>query len=431
MRRWTAISTLALLVLCCLLTSSHSGELPTAKPEEVGVSSQGLDRLDAYIERIVDDKQFSGVVVMMARHGKVVHRKSFGLMELETKKPMCAEAIFRIASMTKPITSVAVMMLCDEGRLALDDPVSKYIPEFKNPRVLVSRQPLKTVPAKREITIRDLLRHTSGLTYAWNPELGPLYRQAGIIYGLTPEKVTLEENVKRLAKMPLLFSPGEKWEYGLSTDVLGRVVEVVSGISLDEFFQTRIFAPLSMNDTHFRLPEEKNSRLPAVYMRDDNGQMRRLFDGKMYLEPLPYSVDFAYNGKSTYLSGGAGLCSTASDYMRFCQMLLNGGQLNGKRLLREETVRAMRSNQIGDLSGLDLGPGEKFGLGFQVVENVEQKDQQLVGSYSWGGFFGTLFWIVPKEDWILVVMLQQVGGPERTRRWPAELERFAAAAVVK
>lgn len=427
MRRWLPLLSVTLLVLCWLSPSAYSDPLTTTKPEEVGVSSQGLERLDAYVQKIVDDKEFSGVVVMMARHGKVVHRKAIGLLDLEAKKPMKADAIFRIASMTKPVTSVAVMILCDEGRLALDDPLSKYIPEFKQPQVLVTRQPLKTVPAKREMTIRDLLRHTSGLTYVWNPVLGPLYREAGVVCGLTPEQVTLEENVKRLAKMPLFFSPGDKWEYSLSTDVLGRVVEVASGMSLDEYCQKRIINPLGMKDTHFRLPKEKNSRLAAVYIRE-KGQLRRLQDGKqeMFMGALPYSADFPYDGKSQYLSGGAGLCSTATDYLRFCQMLLNGGQLDGKRLLRNDTVRAMRSNQIGDLS---IGSGDKFGLGFGVVE--KSPHQQLVGCYSWGGFFGTLFWIVPKGDWTFVVMLQQVGGPEAGRHWPAELRRLAAAAVVR
>ena len=425
-----------ILVLLVLAVSPlvFSGELPSAKPEEVGVSSQGLDRLDAYVQKVVDDKQFSGVVVMMARHGKAVHKKAIGMLDLEAKKPMRADAIFRIASMTKPITSVATMILCDEGRLGLDDPVSKYIPQFKNSQVLVTRQPLKTTPAKREITIRDLLRHTSGLAYEWNPQVGPLYKEAGIVVGLTPGNVTLEQNIEKLAGMPLLFNPGEKWEYSLSTDVLGRVVEVVSKMPLDEFCQKRIFAPLGMDDSYFRLPKEKCGRLATVCLSDDKGPLQRLCDGKVYqtnvpfFGTVPFSVDFAYSGKTCYLSGGGGLCSTAPDYLRFCQMLLNGGELDGKRLLREETVRAMRTNQIGELN---LGTGEKFGLGFRVVEKVKQKDrQQLVGSYSWAGFFGTLFWIVPRGDWTLVVMLQQVGGT-RPSGWPKELEHLAAAAVVR
>ena len=417
------------LVFLSLVVSSFSGELPSAKPQEVGVSSQALDRLDAYIQKMVDNKQLPGVVVMMARHGKVVHRKPIGLIDFVTKKPMPLDAIFRVASMTKSITSVAVMILCDEGRIELDDPVSKYIPEFKNPRVLVSRQPLETIPAKREIRIRDLLRHTSGLTYVWNGQIGPLYREAGIACGLTPEKVTLERDIQKLAKIPLLFNPGEKWEYSLSTDVLGRVVEVVSGMPLDKFYQEKIFTPLGMDDSYFHLPKEKCSRLATVFLSDEKGRLQPLVEGKIYDGLVPYSVDSICDNKTCYLSGGGGLCSTASDYLRFCQMLLNGGQLDGKRILREETVRAMRTNQIGELT---IGPGQKFGLGFRVVEKVDGKDlQQLVGSYSWGGFFGTLFWIVPKEDWILVVMLQQVGGPKPPLGWPDEVERLAAAAVEK
>jgi CubicO group peptidase (beta-lactamase class C family) len=238
------------LVFLSLVVSSFSGELPSAKPQEVGVSSQALDRLDAYIQKMVDNKQLPGVVVMMARHG-----------------------------------------------------------------------------------------------------------------------------------------------------------------------------------SYFHVPKEKCCRLATVYLSDDKGQLQRRLEGKVYDGMVPYSVDSACNGNTCYLSGGGGLCSTASDYLRFCQMLLNGGQLDGKRILREETVRAMRTNQIGELN---IAPGQKFGLGFRVVEKIDQRDlQQLVGSYSWGGFFGTLFWIVPKEDWILVVMLQEVGGPKPPSGWPGELERLAAAAVVK
>src|SRR5437867_8447906 len=241
--------------------------LPTASPESVGLSAQRLERIGAIVQRDIDENRLSGSVTLVARKGCVAWFKAQGMMDKEAGKPMKPDAIFRICSMTKPITSVAIMMLYEEGRFLLDDPVSKYIPEFKNPKVLVkppSGQPY-TIPATKEITIRNLLTHTSGLTYHWNPELGKMYKDANIAHGLLPYDGTIRDNVQRLAAQPLLFNPGERFEYSLGVDVLGYLVEVVSGTTLDEFFRTRIFAPLGMKDTYFYVPETKLGRLAAAY----------------------------------------------------------------------------------------------------------------------------------------------------------------------
>ena len=246
----------------CMFTAcvaAFGEELPTAKPESVGLSSERLERIAAAVDRSIADKRIAGAVTLVSRRGKVVWLKAQGMADREAAKPMQTDSIFRICSMTKAITSLAVMMLYEEGHFLLDDPVSKYIPEFKNPKVLVkpaSGQPY-SIPATKEITIRNLLTHTSGLTYPWNPELGKMYKDANVAHGLLPYDGTIRDNVNRLAALPLLFNPGERFEYSLGVDVLGYLVEVVSGTTLDEFFRTRIFAPLGMKDTYFYVPENK------------------------------------------------------------------------------------------------------------------------------------------------------------------------------
>jgi len=403
---------LSLLLCLALLISFAAGqELPRAEPKEVGMSSQRLERLDAFMRRAVEDQRTAGAVSMVARRGKVVYLQAAGMMDREANKPMRTDAIFRIASMTKPVTSVAVMMLYEEGRVLLDDPVSKYIPEFKKPKVLVldksgqrdAKGPA-TVPAKREITVRHLLTHTSGLTYQWNEHLGPLYKEAGITHGLVQDEGTLAEKMKKLAGLPLLHQPGEKFEYGLSVDVLGRLVEVVSGKTLDEFFRDRIFEPLGMKDTAFFPPKEKLDRLAAVYERTAGGKLKRVSDEPIAQGSFVYSVDYPYHGPRRYYSGGGGLCSTAPDYMRFCQMLASGGELNGARLLSRKTVELMTSNQVGELS---MGGPQKFGLGFLILTDRGQTNLNAsLGSYGWGGFFNTTFLIDPKEQMIVISMTQ-------------------------
>ena len=377
---------------------------PAVKPESVGLSSERLDRISAAVQHTIEDKRIAGAVTLVARHGQVAWFKAQGMMDREAGKAMRPDAIFRICSMTKPITSVAVMMLYEEGRFLLEDPISKYLPEFKNPRVLVkpATGPSYTIPATREITIRDLLRHTSGLTYHWNPDLGPLYRDANVGHGLLPYDGTIEENVKRLAGVPLLFNPGERWEYSLSVDVLGRLVEAVSEKPLDEFFRTRIFEPLGMKDTYFFVPRNKLDRLAAAYTYYADKGLNRFPDTPITEGANSYSADYPYNGPKKLFSGGAGLNSTAADYLRFCQMMLDGGKVGNTRLLSRKSVELMTSDQLGRID-----PERGFGLGFGV-DGVKAPLPELgsPGQYDWGGFFYTAFSIDPKEQMIVIFMGQ-------------------------
>jgi CubicO group peptidase (beta-lactamase class C family) len=312
--------------------------------------------------------------------------------------------MFRICSMTKPITTLAVMMLYEEGHFLLDDPVSKYLPEFKNPKVLVkpaSGAPY-TIPATREITIRDLLRHTSGITYDWNEDLGPMYKDAKVASGLLPYDGTIADSTKHLAGLPLLFNPGEKFEYSLGVDVLGRLVEVVSGKPLDEFFRTRIFEPLGMKDTYFYPPEGKLDRLATAYTYYDEKGLNRFPDTPITEGSFTYSADYPTRDPRKLFSGGAGLVSTAADYARFCQMMLDGGKVGNSRLLSRKSVELMTQDQLGKISS-DQG----FGLGFGV-NGVKKPLSELgsTGEYYWGGFFYTEFSIDPKEQMIVIFMGQ-------------------------
>ncbi len=400
------------LVGLFFVSSIWAQGLPTAVPEDVGMSSQLLLRIDELMQHAVDQSQISGTVVLIGRCGKIAYFKSFGTMD-EGNKPMATDAMFRIASMTKPVTSVAVMMLWEEGRFLLNDPVSKYLPEFKNPMVLVPEESDEAkyhlIPARREITIRHLLNHTSGITYAFwgRKHLTGLYRDAGVPNGLMQTKGTIADGVRTLARMPLLHHPGEAWEYGLNTDVLGRLVEVVSGMPLDQFFQERIFRPLQMADTHFFPPADKVARLAAVYTSNERGGIRKLPDGTVEIGLTIFSTDFHYEGPKTYFSGGAGLVSTASDYARFLQMLLNGGEFEGARLLGPKTVDLMTRNHVGDFDVYLRDDGYGFGLGFAVLVDPDKSGRiESRGEFNWGGFFYTRFWVDPQEELIGIMMAQ-------------------------
>src|SRR5579884_634127 len=407
------------LMLACVLVASVVGCVlflkdPPPSPEAVatGLDTAKLERLDALVHEAVEGKQIAGAVVLLARHGRIGHLKAIGWRDLEAQAPMTTDTLFRLGSMTKPITSVAVMMLVEEGKLRLDDPVSKFLPEFKNPTVgvpnLFSRS-LYVRPAGREITIRDLLNHTSGLTYRfW--DLQPwttLYRNGGVSDGLNHAPGTSLENVRRLARQPLMFQPGNFWGYGLSTDVLGVVVEVASGQDLETFFRERIFTPLKMNDTFFYIPEEKKDRLAALYIPDRHGKVRRVGEGLATVGEMEFSATYPCERYGRYFSGGAGLVSTASDYARFLQMLLNGGELDGVRLLQTETITQMTSNQIGYMKTYFPQYGDSFGYGFGVL-TVDGKplDVASTGTYSWGGLFNTYFWVDPKKDLFGVLLIQ-------------------------
>jgi len=397
-------TTSAVFYLLLVPAGALAQELPTAKPESVGISSERLERIATAVQHNIDDKRIAGAVTLVARRGRVVWFKPQGMMDREAGKPMQPDTMFRICSMTKPITSLAVMMLYEEGRFLLEDPISKYLPEFKNPKVLVkpaSGEPY-SIPATREITIRDLLRHTSGLTYQWNETLGPMYAAANVASGILPYNGTIEESVKRLAGVPLLFNPGERWEYSLGVDVLGRFVEVVSGKPLDEFFRTRIFVPLGMKDTYFYPPDDKLPRLAAAYTYYLDKGLARFPDTPLTDRSLVYSADYPYRGPKTLFSGGAGLTTTVADYARFCQMMLDNGKVGNTRLLSRKSVELMTQDQLGKIS-TDMG----FGLGFGI-DGVKTPLSELgsPGEYAWGGFFYTSFSIDPKEQMIVIFMAQ-------------------------
>jgi CubicO group peptidase (beta-lactamase class C family) len=394
------------VLLGCFLFSVavFAQNLPMARPESVGLSSERLDRISSVVQHDIDDKRIAGAVTVVVRHGKVAWFKSHGMMDREAGKAMPTDAMFRICSMTKPITSVAVMMLYEEGKFLLDDPVSKYLPEFKNSKVLVkpaTGEPY-TIPAKDEITIRDLLRHTSGITYQWNEDLGPIYEKANVASGVLPYDGTIGDSVKKLAALPLLFNPGERFEYSLGVDVLGRLLEVVSGKPLDEFFRTRIFEPLGMKDTYFFPPENKVGRLATAYTYYPEKGLNRFPDTPIREKSFVYSADYPTGGPKKLFSGGAGLVSTAMDYARFCQMMLDDGKVGNTRLLSRKSVELMTHDQLGKI-GLD----QAFGLGFEI-DGIKTPLSELgtPGSYNWRGFFYTAFWIDPKEQMIVVFMAQ-------------------------
>jgi CubicO group peptidase (beta-lactamase class C family) len=323
---------------------------------------------------------------------------------------MRTDTIFRIASMSKPITSVAIMMLYEDGKLLLTDPVSRFIPAFKNGRVAKGGG---TEPARRQISIRDLLTHRAGLSYGFfdGGPVGNAYRSTGVSDGLTVTTGTLAENIDKLAAAPLVSEPGTEWHYGLSTDVLGRVVEVASGMSFDAFLRDRIFKPLGMNDTSFDVPDAKWSRFATVYSPDGSGGIRPMKDpetfGNTVMSPLAY-----YRSPKRYFSGGAGLTSTIHDYGRFAQMLLNGGSLDGVRLLSPKTIELMTTSHTADLpsAGL-LGAGGQFGLGFRITTDLGASETLgSTGMYGWSGIYGTNFWVDPKERLIGILMVQRYPG---------------------
>ena len=379
---------------------TKSSALQPAKPESVGFSPERLKRIDDNINEWLKDGRLNGCGALIIRNGKIIYNKAFGYDDLEKTKPIRTDNIFRIASQTKAITSTAVMILYEEGKFLLDDAVSKYIPEFAIQQVLdqfnAADSNYTTVPAKSEVTIRQLLTHTSGISYAQigTKEANAIYSKANITAGLGVEKGRiLSTDMKKLGNMPLLHQPGEKFTYGLNTDVLGYLVEVISGMRLDEFFRKRIFGPLGMNDTYFYLPPAKQNRLVTLYEEAD----KKLVKANPVTEQNGvFLIDYPKT-EGTYFSGGAGLSSTMLDYAIFLQMILNGGEYNGKRLLSRNTVRMMTMNQIGDVN---FG-NNKFGLGFGITT---EKGSSILptpeGVFEWGGAFSTTYWADPKEKLI-------------------------------
>jgi CubicO group peptidase (beta-lactamase class C family) len=379
-----------------------STSLVAGDPAASGFSPERLKRIDGVIQSWVDEKKMNGAVALIARNGKIVYNKAFGYDNMEKKTPMRTDLIFRIASQTKAITSVAVMMLFEEGKFMLDEPVAKYIPAFKGAKVIdkfnLGDTTWTTVPAQREVTIRDLLTHTSGIGYAQigSNEANAMYSKYRVVGGIGVEGFVLGDVINRLGPLPLFHQPGTKFTYGLNADVLGYLVEVVSGMTLDQYFRKKIFEPLGMNDTYFYLPKNKYDRLVSLYTQDSTG-VHMMADSitiqEKFLRDYP-----KLNG--TYFSGGGGLSSTIYDYALFLQMMLNGGELNGKRLLSRNTVRMMTMNQ--------LAPGvmgdDEFGLGFGLtIERESAKLPLNKGSFEWGGMFATTYWVDPKEKLVALI----------------------------
>ncbi|MFI5153214.1 MAG: serine hydrolase domain-containing protein [Chitinophagales bacterium] len=425
---------LGMLIVC--LHAEIFSQTPVSKvlsegsPESVGMSSESLKKIDRLVDEYVKNRYVAGATAIVARNGKIVYYKGLGYDDIDAHTLMKRDAICRIASQTKAITSVAIMMLYEDGKFLLDDPISKYIPEFKTVRVLdkfnEADSSYTTVPAKREITIRDLLTHTSGIGYAQigTKEMNAIYAKAGVIGGIGVDKVVLGEKMKILAKLPLFHQPGEKWTYGLNIDLLGWLIEIISGMSFDQFLRKNIFIPLGMKDTYFYLPREKYSRLAMLYTEDSTHHILKA--------PLHENINGDFyrdypNTPGTYFSGGGGLSSTAYDYAIFMQMLLNGGEYNGKRILSRNSIRMMTMNQIGDL---ELGEN-KFGLGFAIVTERAsgRSTPQSVGSYSWGGMFSSSYWIDPKEKIVAQLFLQLF--PNSHQEIHDKFKLFVYQAIVK
>jgi len=411
------VTNLLLLFACIAYTipaHTQSKVLVEAAPEAGGFSAARLARLDTAMTDWVKKKWVNGSVVLIARRGKIVFDKAYGYNDVNTKAPLDKNGIFRIASQTKAVTTVAAMMLWEEGKFSLDDPVSKYIPSFANQKVLNTYNPqdtsYTTVPAKRPVTIRDLLSHVSGLGYPaiGTPAENAIYAKSQITGGVGVRDQKLSDVMTRLGTLPLFFQPGEKWMYGLNHDVLGYLIEIWSGMSLEDFFIKKIFQPLGMKDTYFNLPQNKGPRLVNFFDQDSTGIIKKeekTFGG--YLD-MNYPLQ-----KHDYFSGGGGLVSTTRDYAILLQMLLNGGTYNGVRLLAHNTVRMMTTNQIGDLF-LTLGgikTENKFGFGFSIItESGSRLGPSQAGTYAWGGVFSTSYWVDPKED-MFVIIYRQMWGP--------------------
>ncbi len=425
-----------LLLLALVGLNVEARELPVVKPEREGFSAERLERLSDFMDGRVEDGTMVGGLGMIARNGRVVYLDTYGEADREAGKAMTEDALFRIYSMTKPITGVAVLMLYEEGKFFLNDPVARYLPELADLEVALStadgqtgivsdgttsrtigegdaEKAGETKKPRRQPTIRDLLTHTAGMTYGvfGNTEVDQAYRKAQI---LNPEH-GMGEFVTRLGKIPLQYEPGTKWHYSVSVDVQGALVEAVSGMSFGEFLRTRIFDPLDMPDTFFTVPEAKRERLAQMYA--PIGTSGRGFFAEATaegLEPANPAVSARYLGEGVFESGGGGLVSSARDYMRFAQMLLNGGELDGARILSPKTVELMTENHLGDIP---MGFGRRgvgFGLGVAVVEDTgETGEIGSAGEFNWGGAAGTTFWVDPEENLIGLWMVQSL--PHRTR----------------
>ena len=401
----SAVLSLALLVPVVL----QAADLPIVEPESVGFSTERLKKITAFAKRNVEEGMHAGIVTLVARHGKIVHFEAVGQYGIDNEKPMGKDALFRIFSMTKPITTVAMMILYEEDEFQLGDPVSKYLPQFKGQKIWQDGDP---VAPKTEMTIEQLMTHTAGLTYGFYTDhpVERAYREVDLL-----RSRDLREFITRLSEIPLRYEPGTRYHYSVATDVLGAVVERISAQSLEDFFQERIFGPLEMHDTFFNVPDDKLQRLASNHYWNAE-------ENKLIL-PAP-ELDRPYTGV-TFFSGGGGLVSSAMDYMIFCEMLRNGGSYNGARILGPKTVQYMtinhltsdvRNNGADEYPASHLYPGQSFGLGFGVITDPGQS--QVIsspGEYSWGGIADTKFWIDPEEDLVAILMTQLMRSPWETR----------------
>ena len=433
-------SAVTFIIFAAVLTCSFSvtaRELRSIKPERAGISQERLDRITDHMNQAVKDGTMVGGLGMIARNGKVVYTETYGLADREENQPMTEDAIFRIYSMSKPITGVALMILYEEGKFFLNDPVARYIPELANLEVAISTadgntkvasdgtnsrtigagdasKAGKTRKPKRQPTIRDLMRHTAGFTYGFfgNTEVDKMYREKEVM-----GQKDLKAFVTELGQVPLQYEPGTRWHYSVSVDVQGRVVEAVSGMSFGEFLKKRLFTPLGMKDTGFIVPKDKLDRFAQIYSPEGTSEGSDLFlrrNTSTKLVRSPELIDEGYMEGATFEGGGGGMVSTARDYLRFSQMMLNGGELDGVRILSPKTVELMTTNHLGDLPMGFGRTGVGFGLGFAVTLNQgDIGELGSTGEYNWGGAAGTKFWIDPQENLIGLFMVQSI--PHRTR----------------
>lgn len=405
---WIAALVVTVVMLAPTAHPVAAQTLTRAKPEDVGMSSERLHRVHDVIQRYIKSGDITGGVTLVARDGHIVYLEAQGVQDLDSKTPMRTDAEFRIASMTKPVTSAAIMTLFEQGQLRLIDPISRFIPEFKNEKVAIadnSPQGFSLTPAEHDITIRDLLTHTSGLGSS-----GPSSKLAAQLIAARTKDETLATFIPRAAALPLDFQPGTEWRYSsfFGFETLARVAEVVSGETYDRFLRQRIFDPLGMKDTYFtvKLPADYMHRLPTLYRKTDSG-----------LQKSSPESDPAI-ARPEYLSGAGGLATTAEDYAKFAQMMLNGGEWNGKHLLSPKTVALISSDHVGNLCCPGAGDMHGYGFGFGVqvlVNSIDASNLAINGSYGWSGAFGTFYWIDPQDKVIGILMVQTWGNPAITR----------------
>jgi CubicO group peptidase (beta-lactamase class C family) len=419
--------TLFLLIACCVSTlqaQTSTVLTPAGKVLFTGIHADRISKIDQMLTDAVQTNQVPGLVAMVVKDGKIVYHEAKGMADIASMQVMTKDQIFRIASQTKAITSTAVMMLWEEGKFRLDDPISKYIPEFANPQILAgfrySDTTYTTRPSSKEITIRHLLTHTSGIGYGvidGNEQIKMIYGKAGIIDLYTTRDIKIADNIKKLAKLPLHHEPGSKYTYSEGLDVLGYLVEIVSGMAFDQFLKTKIFSPLGMNNTGFYLSEAQGKKLVTIHSKVNN---------KWEAFPVTfYDPDYPKTGAKAFFSGGAGLSSTAEDYAKFLQMYLNGGTYNGVKLLSSTTIETIMSNQVGDLLG---NGGKDYGLAFGLVDEqgVAQGGIGSLGTFDWGGYFNTQYFADPVTKTIGILMKQTQGNTGDETSWKFRQMVFSA-----